>query len=344
MKNKKVIGIITAIGVCALLVFSVVVFPFILAASPENRELETIETNNAYPAEEIENPDYTEQPTEPGQQDNETTTIDINAITEEMAIAIALEDIPVGDETVKSLAGATHTTSLELRGAKYIESIDHIDAPVWRVLFYAHDYGESLVYIEHQGGDDDLEHEFTYRIGDFCCFSSSMGEDNSGLPAIITSYSYAVLYFIDINAFTGELVGQGQTAMCDHEGTKRELSYDLNTDWVMLQENMYYWTLTPEKVPRELNYNKQSFGTTWDRLIRVPDMVGRTQTEVVAAFSGVDLALDIHLVDSNEPAGTVIFIYDAGEIVPKGTTIHIRVSTGSSSPHPTPEPSPRPIG
>jgi len=360
LKNKKALGIVAVVGACFLLVFSIFIFPFILAASPEERELERVEVDSAYPAEELEQNDLTEVPLqqeESGQAQSivgmidaseiiDTSEIDINAITEEMALAIALDYIPVGEETVKSPVGAHHTTSLELRGARYIESIDHIDAPIWRVLFYAFDYGESFVYIdgsEHLEDNEILEQEFSYRMGDFCCYTGSMGEDNSGKRVIVTSYSYECLYFIDIDAFTGELVGQGLTGMCDHEGNKRELSYDLNTDWEMLPENMHHWTLTPEKVPRELNYSKQRFGTTWDVLIRVPDLVGSTLTEVVAVFSEIELLLDISTVDSSSPADTVVFISDVGEIVPRDTTIYIHVSNGITPVVPTPEPTPIPI-
>jgi len=117
----------------------------------------------------------------------------------------------------------------------------------------------------------------------------------------------------------------------------------LNTDWEMLPENMHHWTLTPEKVPRELNYSKQRFGTTWDVLIRVPDLVGSTLTEVVAVFSEIELLLDISTVDSSSPADTVVFISDVGEIVPRDTTIYIHVSNGITPVVPTPEPTPIPI-
>ena len=343
MKNKKAIGIITAVGACALLVFSVVVFPFILAATPENRELETIERDSVYPGEETghqNDSEQQEQRAETGQQDTEATTIDINAITEEMAIALVLNSISHDEHTDKSPNGETRTTSLELRGASYIESADHIDAPIWRVLFYERHFGESFVYIGECIGDD-LESALNYRIGEFCCFTNSFGEDNDGKQVVVSKYSYEALNFIDVNAFTGELIAQGIVGMCDHEGTKREFSYDDATDWEMLKEkqDLYYYHLNDL---RELTHPKSESDTA-DSMIRVPNLTGSTQTEVVAAFSKVDLVLEIHLFDGNFPAGTVMFISDAGKIVPAGTNIHIHVSTGSSSPHPTPEPSPRPI-
>ena len=263
MKNKKALGIITAAGACALLVFSVFVFPLILAASPENKELETIETNNAYPPEENREQDETPQLPEPektDQPDDEDVKPDINAISKETAISKVLSNIAYGEHTYVSPIGEVSNTSLELRSARYIEGVDHIDAPIWRVLFYERHFGESFVYIPVNPNPEEAQSienriEDIKRLGDLCCFDSFISEDKSGLPVIITSFDYKSLYFIDVNAFTGELIGQGLVGLCDHEGTKREFSYDETTDWEMLikSEDIYYHTLNDIK---ELNHPK----------------------------------------------------------------------------------------
>jgi len=353
LKNKKAISLIAIYGACLMFVFSVLIFPFILAATPKNQEIETIEIETAHPAEESANPDDSRY-MESLQREivNWRITPDINAISKETAISIVLEKLSLGGETYESAIGETRMTSLELRGASYIERVDHIDAPIWRVLFYERSHGETFVYIYVVPDLEDAQ-SIESRLGEFCCSEEFIGEDNRGFPVIISSYSYENLYFIDVNAFNGEIIGQGVVGMCDHEGTKREFSYDDAIDWEMLKEieDTYYHILNDL---RELNHPKpepnpipadpeHAWKDAGDGLIRVPNLIGSTQTEVVAAFSEVNLVLEIHLVESNSPNGIVVYISDAGGIVSEGTVINIHVSTGRMPPFPTPEPSPIPI-
>jgi len=261
LKSKKLINIITVAGACALLIFSVFVFPFILAASPDNREMETVETETTYPAEEDGQSDLalvplyqseSEQQAESDQPESEETIIDINAISEETAIAIVLDRTSLSEATHENENGETRTHSLELRGARYFTGVDHIDAPIWRVLFYARDWARVFEY--HRDGQTLEEYiaEISGKING-CCYSYSLGTDKNGEPAVIWDSVGESLFFFDVNAFTGALNGQGIVYLCDHTSKLGTFSYDETTDWNMLTEDMTYWILTdilePDPIP-----------------------------------------------------------------------------------------------
>ena len=78
-----------------------------------------------------------------------------------------------------------------------------------------------------------------------------------------------------------------------------------------------------------------------ERMVRVPDRTGGSESAVLTAIRDVDLIPDISRFEDNSPEGTVIFIANAGELVPAGSTIAVHISTGPP-PTPTPEPSPDP--
>jgi serine/threonine-protein kinase len=78
-------------------------------------------------------------------------------------------------------------------------------------------------------------------------------------------------------------------------------------------------------------------------LIEIPDMVGSTQTALLAVFDELDLDADIRVFEDNAAEGTVIFIARIGQMVPPGTRVTVHVSSGPpATPSPPPPPSPTP--
>lgn len=266
MKNKKFANIITIAGACALVIFSVFVFPFIIAASPDNQGIETIETEAAYPPDETEQPGEDGQPGEGGQPgedgdgqqpggenqpDNGGVTIDINAISKETAIALALDATPHEGVDYVDPTGDTRSFSIELRGARYVESADPLDAPIWQVLFYVRDSGKMFHEIHENFTPDEYLH---YLYGDMihdCCFVASVGSFDNGTPAIVYTHNQESLFVIEVNALTGDLVGQGIVYLCDHISRFDTFSYDDITDWSMANDFSFYWVLVREdgKIP-----------------------------------------------------------------------------------------------
>jgi len=60
-------------------------------------------------------------------------------------------------------------------------------------------------------------------------------------------------------------------------------------------------------------------------MIRVPNLTGSSQTEIVDVFSKVDLIPEIHVIDSNLPAGTSTHtrtVAETGRIIAFKTTRH----------------------
>ena len=247
MKNKKTTSILVISGVFVLVFLSGIVFPFMLAASPELRELEKIQTEDFFPSEDINGQDTAKQDDEPEQPvEQNLAAIDINAISEEKAIEIVLEAFPEVLYMHDDANGTTLSNTLELRGARYVEAADSFDTPIWQVLFYADDSGRILYGIH----EDYTPEEYLFLFGDaihmHCCESFKIGAFDNGLPAIDHSYKRENLFVIEVNAFTGELIGQGMVFLCNHIDVFGTYSYDDETDWNLVNEFTHYWVLLPD--------------------------------------------------------------------------------------------------
>jgi len=253
LKGKKAIGIITAVGASLLLMFSVFVFPFILAASPDNRELETIEMKTVFPADEVsqsEDSDIVEQPLERVEQQGEAdqsddeVVIDINAISKEMAIEIVTNEIETR-QFIDADPNGVRSSTFELRSARYIEAVDYIDAPIWQVLFYSRTEGDNLLGItEGYTPEEFLLMAFNSTVE--CCESYTIDAFDNGMPALRRVYSHENLFVVEVNAFTGELIRMGDVYLCDHSTRFDTFSYDDLADWNMVNELARYYFLTPE--------------------------------------------------------------------------------------------------
>jgi len=210
LKSKKIKNILAISGICAMLFFSVVAFPFILAASPENRELETLETETAFPAEEaIEQQGITEQIDESEQPDTPEPGIDINAISEEMALEIAKklrEQYGEEDFFWEGPDGTTRGFSREYIEAKYMASSDTAGSPSWLVLVRYRFWGE--VHFDLRDAEYNTLEELIAaqqeRTGD--AYNWTIGQNNRGVNVAKGTYDDSTYFIVEINAFTGEYI------------------------------------------------------------------------------------------------------------------------------------------
>jgi len=244
MKNKKLIYILAAIGACTLLAFSIFIFPMIIAATPENRELETLETEDPYPQEELSQLEerepekqyidgITEQQFEAiikhvheefirQQNPNPAEGIDINAITKEMAIEIVEGFYPnEATETFTDIGpmGDARKVSLRPLDARYISAPDSTAAPVWQVFLHERTQGTMHYYIPdgHTAESYLVEfqnHRATQLHG--CCYSDSIYRRNTGSTVIKSESSIESIILIELDAFTGKALGSGFFAFCEH--------------------------------------------------------------------------------------------------------------------------------
>ena len=211
MKTRNVKSIIAVTGACALVVFSVAVFPFILAATPENRGITTIETESYFPAEETEQISESE-PFGEAEHYYETETIpNINAITMEQAITIASESIVPRVGTYYNNSGTDITISRDFLEAKYMESPDPLRDPSWYVLFVGHSSGTTVNHIP----EGITPEEYLQKILDDPLLSEGgdpmIGTDNFGYTVIIDHHSRTAFIVAEVNALTGEYICYGST-------------------------------------------------------------------------------------------------------------------------------------
>jgi len=214
--NKKVFGAsAAAIGVGALLTFNLFIFPNVLAAAPENREIETvtpetaalenqeigIATSRAVPIE----ADYEQRGEagtlleEPGVPSN------INAISMEQAVlaaeeALAHRGIGVVLETADNLS----TIDRSFIDAKYAGSTGPASGgPYWYVLF-----------TEREAGYNNLPIDSRYTPDEYLEFLQSssfpgelrLGVNSKGEPAVIFSYDRTQHLVVEIDALTGGFI------------------------------------------------------------------------------------------------------------------------------------------
>lgn len=250
--TKKRSTIILAVSFCALIAASVVVFPLVIAVSPPNREIETIRAEELFPTEDAEASGDAESIADTQQAadselehaDNDAVLIDINAISEEMAVGVAEEVILHNHELILTsnqlltlnqrepafalgLVGIPpRMFSSSFRSARYVESIPYIDAPVWQVLFYFQAWGywdvglhfgplpvESMTAEEYMASNNHID-----GITDCLRCVNYSWYVFDGLTKIIKSYTYESLVLIEVDAFSGEIVGMGELILSNQHG------------------------------------------------------------------------------------------------------------------------------
>ena len=231
MYSKKQSTIIVAICVCALVAFSVFVFPFILAASPGTMEIETIEPEDAFPAEDpepvpanagaapgLEDEFYSGNEPEPVPAEEPNPAIDINAISKEQAIAIAIAYYDdMNPDTFVNDRGETRSCSSAFVDIKYIENTDPVSAPSWFALFSYRTWGVTHDPIpEKYTPEEYLEiAKECYKMAinespNFASYTSfSLGKNSFGETVVIRSYDISGFDLVEIDARTGEYVGYG---------------------------------------------------------------------------------------------------------------------------------------
>ena len=276
LKERKLLVIIAAAGACALLVFSIFIFPLIIASTPENLEIKTILSENQHPTDEMEQYNDNEEYDDPNEVESSNKTeresqlesitmvsaifettgldstvvnvigrVDINAITEEAAIDIAQRAVmPTEDDaqpTVKRPAGETITSASEFRSTRYYQSVDHIDDPVWQVLFYVRTWGFAFIY-----PDDSQTVSVLLSGWDDCCFETSLDRDLTGETAVKLNYDLESIEVVEVNALTGKIIGKGEIVLCDHIKSIRTFSYDKYTDWLWAKEYDYFIDMSQE--------------------------------------------------------------------------------------------------
>jgi len=277
MNSKKQSTTFVAICVCALVAFSVFVFPFILAATPETMEIETIEPEDTFPAEELglppdngsepesENVFYPGPEHEPAPADGPDPAININALSREQAIALAIafyEDM--NQETFVNDKGETRTSSHAFVDVKYIESTDPASDPSWFALFSYRTRGET-----HDPIPENYTPEEYLRIAKECYdmaiiespnyasyASFSLGTNSFGETVVIKSYDINGYDVVEIDAFTGEYIGYG-IKMYDELGNLDrfidgiEFKEFMDNWWVLIMESpVEHDPLTPEPTPQ----------------------------------------------------------------------------------------------
>ena len=238
MKTPKFTNPIAAISIIVLIFLSIIVFPLMLAATPENLELETIEPENTLP---VENPDQNDEfGITDGQDDANDTIPDINAISKETAIAI-VEDFytALGETDYVCPSGNFGSVTQELRGARYIEASDHLSVPVWQVLYYWHKQGQSLLSVsDNSTPEEELAMILSTRGARInCdCYSWSIGSyADTGMSAIIQKRDYKILVVVEVDALTGDIIGIGEINCNNHSDKPVVFSYDEAIDWEMVK-------------------------------------------------------------------------------------------------------------
>jgi len=201
-----------------LLFISGVVFPFMLAATPENSEMETIEAPEEIPAEELGLPDQSdesgdnEQTGEPEHIAAQEPDIDINAISKEMAIEIAVQAYDIGLwEYECPTTGETRNTLSEVIEAKYMKNSEFEGSPAWFILIKNRFWGVQHTMLIDGHIDSDIYSDFTSLeeyvaameelFGDH--FSWTIGTNKKGDPVAKAAYDNASYYIIVIDAFLG---------------------------------------------------------------------------------------------------------------------------------------------
>ena len=276
MNSKKQSTIFVAICVCALVVLSVFVFPFILAATPGTMEIETIEPEDTFPAEEPGSvsadgsepeSDYVFYPgpeNEPAPADGPDPAIDINAISREQAIAIAIAYYDdMNPETFVNDWGETRTSSCEFADIKYMESTDPASAPSWFAFFSYRTWGETHDPIPEKYTPEEylviakeIYNTSIIESPNYASITSfSLGTNSFGKTVVLRSYDIYSYSVVEINALTGEYVGYGikydELSDFDRFISDAEFREFMDNWWVLTIESpVEHDPLAPEPTPQ----------------------------------------------------------------------------------------------
>ena len=253
MKTKKVSSIIAVAGACALVVFSIAVFPFILAASPDNDEIITIETETYFPAEDTRQIEEDVPAGEAGQSDesdfsgeaglssghslavastepdefpslvmpevmpgiNEATP-DINAISKEMAMNIARDMINprLMNYWATTREHGEFMFSLDdPDDTIYAESIAPTADPSWYVHICVHQMGAVYMSIPANLTPEEYLEEMKNIYSDVYIGT----DNNSGETVLKDPYDITYYVAVEVNAFTGEYIGFSLFKMSDSD-------------------------------------------------------------------------------------------------------------------------------
>jgi len=234
LKNKKTKNIFAISGACVLLAFSVVAFPFILAASPGNRGITTITSEDVFPTETTMQSSETELHDEAEQICESDTIPNINAISEELAIAIATEAVPNRECGAYWINGEIRTFTHDFLEAKYMESTDQVDDPTWYVLFLQHCKGVLFEYIPV--GYNTPEEYLSSQLN--AGYDVSLGTDRNGVTVGYVPFDYINYIVVEVNALTGKFTRAG-TIITD------VTSLDGFSCWDDLKQNMTYEEVVP---------------------------------------------------------------------------------------------------
>ena len=181
MKNKNRKREFTAIiGAFAVLTFSLVVMPSVLAAAPETSDVQTVTGNTV------------------ALNDNSSAAAvqakEYNAISEEQAIINAMA-------ALESLGFDTEDFKNQPTEPLYIAETVPAGDPVWAIIFRDDQDGYAYVF------GDDMNDETREKL-------AAIGEvesctDENGTPGIRAHYSYTRYTLVEINALSGEYVRHG---------------------------------------------------------------------------------------------------------------------------------------
>jgi len=217
MKKTKHFRIISIISISVLSIFSIFIFPFILAASPDNLGVEVIDRDEELQLTDLDPVPGDESGTKVSfATDAESEFIpeldpipyDINAISKERAVELAWELFMFPDEDETTPQGERRGHKTEFIEARYIENTDSAKDPSWFLLFSYHYWGTAFNYVpEGSTPEEEIEREIPNDIFNYATFS--VGTDNFGYPVIKWEYNAGHYEMVEINAITGEWIGSG---------------------------------------------------------------------------------------------------------------------------------------
>ncbi|MCL2627930.1 MAG: hypothetical protein FWD44_04435 [Oscillospiraceae bacterium] len=231
MENPKFKNPLAAISLIILVIFSIIVFPFLLAATPENRKIETIEPETTLTA---------DKPLGSVNPDGTTFLPDINAIPKETVIE-RFEELFIhngGTTYYENSDDAQRVLTQEFRSARYVTAADYMDFPRWQILYYESGNGRLLFRIpEHISAEAYLK-SWEHDIVDKCCNYVELGSFVDGSPALVVTYKNEYIGVVDFNAYTGELTHTYVIELCNHYDKFGTYSYDDATDWALAKETI----------------------------------------------------------------------------------------------------------
>ena len=265
MNSKNHSRIIAAICIGVMAAFSIFVFPFVLAASPGNMEIEVIEMEDDFNVKEPDPVPEHESVIEPGLSSapeanleikpepdpipipSHEPAIDPNAISEEQAIALAWElyMFPEAEDTTP--AGETRGYRTAFVEARYIENQDPASDPSWFLLFEYRYWGTMFAYIPR--GYTQEEYLLELVDGDVFGTVFSIGTDNFGVPVVKWEYSGSHNEMIEINALTGEWIrlGMNPPALVLDDDPVYNKDIDEFASWDNIKQGMDWWWWSIEK-------------------------------------------------------------------------------------------------